>query len=300
MRGFHKHTVETYLSGIKTFIRCMGDVVITHDVLLNFLGQSNKRNLAQSTINGYYAALSAYCDYLVFVGEMSDNPTEPFRKRYLRFKRRYNGTNARQLISVADMSSLVGEPRKVGRQKIQPYVYTVPVRDRALLMMFAKTGLRKTEMMTLTLDDIDLDAGSFTVHPFRKRCNCRGFIDSETVQALEEYMVWRTDAVKPGYNDLWVNHNGRKFRKDDCLSLVTFYAGLVGVHDPDPSADLRDKFGCHCMRHFYTTFLRRNGMSREHRKWLRGDSPDGSDDLYDHIDPEAVYVDYLKCIPQIA
>lgn len=297
-RGFHKHTVRTYLSNIKTFYRCMGDVVITHDVLIDFLDQLHKRNLAQSTVNGYYASLSAYCEYLVFVGDMSHNPVEPFRKRYLRFKRRYNGTNARQLISIEDMTALIAEPFKAGQQKIKQYLYTVPVRDKALMMMFAKTGLRKTEMMTLTIDDIDLETGSITVHPFRKRCNCRGFIDSETVQAMEEYLIWRADNVKPGYNDLWINHNGRKFKKDDCLSLITFYAGLLGVHDP--CGELRDKFGCHCFRHFFTTFLRRAGMSREHRKWLRGDAPDGADDLYDHIDSGEVYADYLKCIPQIA
>ena len=62
---------------------------------------------------------------------------------------------------------------------------------------------------------------------------------------------------------------------------------------------LKDKFTPHCFRHWFTTHLRRSGMSREYRKWLRGDSPEGADDLYDHIDPDEVKMGYLKHIPKL-
>lgn len=297
-RGFTKHTVETYDSNIKTFFRRMGDVDITHDVMISFLEILNKRDLATSTINGYFAALSTYCDYLEFLGEITRNPVPIFRKRYLRFKRRYNGVNARQLISIEDMAALVRIPLKIKRTEIKKHLITVGVRDSALMLLFAKTGLRKSEMRSLTLSDINLSKGELTVKKyFAKRSNCLGFFDQETIEAMTAYLEWRNDRAQYGNNDLWISHTGYKLNKDDYGAITTFYAKLIGIHDPQ--GELRDKFTLHCYRHFYTSWLRRAGCSRSHYRWLRGDSIDKSDDLYDHIDPMDARREYLACIPQI-
>ena len=76
-------------------------------------------------------------------------------------------------------------------------------------------------------------------------------------------------------------------------------AGMrVGLHDHD-SAELEDKFTPHCCRHFVTTHLLRAGMSREHVKWLRGDSMKEAIDIYYHIDVKDAKESYLAHIPQL-
>jgi len=54
------------------------------------------------------------------------------------------------------------------------------------------------------------------------------------------------------------------------IAVVSGYAQEIGLHDPEGHLD--EKFGPHCCRHWYTTWLRRSGMSRTFIQELRGDS----------------------------
>lgn len=302
-RGFTQHTIETYSSNIRHFLQYTGDPdTMDRTHLARFLTHCRGKKYTRSTLNGYYAAISSYADYLVWTGKLESNPVPAFRTRYLREKKKYNGKNTRQLISVKMMAKLVQLPLEVGHVNVRDSLWTVPVRDHAIMMLLAKTGMRKTELRTLELNDIDLDLADMDfatvyIHPFAKRCNCIGYIDKEGIKAMEQYIEWRAKTVKPGYPNLWISHTGHKLGKDDVYYLVVFYATLLGIHDPD--GDLIDKFGPHCCRHWFTTHLRRQGMGREHRRWLRGDAPQGADDLYDHIDPMDVAEDYCRYMPKL-
>ena len=279
------------------FLNYVGDSDVDIKILTEFLSHLRSRNLADSTINGYFSAMNCYLDYRIFMGEKINNPIPAFRRRYIRHKKRYNGTNTRQLISIEKMSELVKEPLVTEHTKIKDYVYSVPERDHALSMIFAKTGIRKTENQKIEVNEINIDSGELWIKPFAKRTNCLCFLDDETMQALRSYLQWRDDVVKDDNPYLWITHTGSKLRKDDIYYITTFYAGKIGIHEPDGM--LKDKFTPHCFRHWFTTHLRRSGMSREYRKWLRGDSPEGADDLYDHIDPDEVKIGYLKHIPKL-
>ncbi|MCK5342691.1 MAG: site-specific integrase, partial [Candidatus Heimdallarchaeota archaeon] len=246
---------------------------------------------------GYFSALNCFLDYRIFMGEKINNPIPAFRRRYIRHKRRYNGTNTRQLISIEKMSELVKEPLATEKTNIKNSLWSVPERDQAISMMFAKTGVRKTENLKIEMSEIDVDSGEIWVKPFAKRTNCLVYIDDETIDVMQIYLKWRKGVVRKNNPYLWITHTGAKLRKDDMYYLTTFYAKRIGVHNPNGM--LKDKFGPQCHRHWFTTNLRRSGLSREYRRWLRGDSPEGADDLYDHIDPEEVKVGYLKHIPKL-
>jgi integrase len=51
-------------------------------------------------------------------------------------------------------------------------------RDRALLMLLAKTGVRRQELVNLDLDDIDWGDLSIRLKPTPKRANCVVYFDS--------------------------------------------------------------------------------------------------------------------------
>jgi len=58
-------------------------------------------------------------------------------------------------------------------------------RDRALLILLLKTGMRVGEMASLELSDIDLDDLTLTLKPTPKRSNLTLFFDYETAGCLE-------------------------------------------------------------------------------------------------------------------
>ena len=295
-RGFTKQTVDTYTCNCRQFIDYTGDTDIDITILTKYLSHLRSKKLANSTINGHFSALNCYLDYRIFMGEKINNPIPAFRRRYIRHKKRYNGTNTRQLISVEKMSELVNEPLVTEKTQIKDYVWSVPERDHAISMVFAKTGIRKTENQKIEVNEIDVESGEIWIKPFAKRTNCLVFIDDETVDAMLIYLEWRERIVRKDNPYLWITHTGAKLRKDDLYYITTFYAEKIGIHNPDGM--LKDKFTPHCFRHFFTTHLRRSGMPRELIQELRGDRRGDAIDIYDHIDPEELRRSYLQHVPR--
>lgn len=62
---------------------------------------------------------------------------------------------------------------------------------------------------------------------------------------------------------------------------------------------MKERFTPHCLRHWFTTHLRRSGMPRDYIKWLRGDSMNETMDIYNHIDVEDVRESYNSHIPKL-
>ena len=92
-------------------------------------------------------------------------------------------------------------------------------------------------------------------------------------------------------------HKGRRVSRNYVYNSVCNNAERLGLHDPDGL--LIEKFTPHCCRHWFTTHLRRAGMSREFRQALRGDVVKDAVDIYDHIDLEELRGDYLDKVPQL-
>ncbi|UCH02584.1 MAG: tyrosine-type recombinase/integrase, partial [Candidatus Bathyarchaeota archaeon] len=89
-----------------------------------------------------------------------------------------------------------------------------------------------------------------------------------------------------------------RLSRNGAYNAVVKYAKRLGFHD-SASDKLEDHFGPHCFRHWFTTFLLRNGMSREYVKELRGDRRGESIDIYHHIEKEELRKAYLDCIPKL-
>ncbi|MFQ6060724.1 MAG: tyrosine-type recombinase/integrase, partial [Thermoplasmata archaeon] len=97
---------------------------------------------------------------------------------------------------------------------------------------------------------------------------------------------------------LFLGEGGTRLCTHSIYQIVTKHAGRLGIHDSD-SEDLEGRFTPHCFRHWFTTMLRRGGMRRELIQELRGDSRKDAIDIYDHIDPEELHREYLRCIPAL-
>lgn len=281
-RGLTFHTIESYTSNLKHFLRRYPDPSkITLDDLKQCLGELRARDLHGSTLKGYFASLSTFYDWLLFEGKVSANPILPFRKRYLAIKHQHGGENTRQLISIEKMRKLLNLIEETNIW--------------AMVLFLAKTGLRRGELISMDIQDIDFELGTFWTKAKRKRTNRGGFLDPETTIALNEYLEWRENLAVD--NALWIMPNGKRMTKNYVYYSVIRYASVLGIHDP--LGPLNKKFTPHCCRHFFVTHLRRSGMSREFIKELRGDAIKDAIDIYDHIDPEELRAAYLRHIPQL-
>ncbi len=246
------------------------------------IGKVAKKGVCPKTLNAYFSAIRTYYDYLVYTRQIDNNPVLPFRQRYLsRIKEQHNGENTRQLISIEDMIQLV--------------TLDMAILDRAILMILAKTGVRRGELIAIDLEDLNIEKKEIILKPKAKRTNRLVFFDDETVLVLRAYLEWRDKRTK--MKALFISPKGFRIHRDDINQIVARYGSLSGLHDPDGS--LNKKLTPHCFRHWFTTHLRRNGMPREFIQELRGDRRTDAIDIYDHIDLSELKERYLECIPKL-
>ncbi len=199
-RGLTPHTIETYKSNVGHFLETNPEPSkISLDALKKYLKGLRARDLAGSTLKGYFAALSTFFEYLIFEGKALTNPILPFRKRYLaRIKLQYGGENRRQLISIEAMRDLINLPAEIN--------------ITTFMLFLAKSGFRRGEMIAMDIQDIDIAAGTFWTKPKAKRTNRLGFLDPEMTVALVKYLEWRKPLAVN--NALWIMPNGKRVTKN--------------------------------------------------------------------------------------
>jgi len=243
-----------------------------------------EKGSAGKTVENYFAVLSTFYDYLTFEGIVSSNPVLPIRRRYLRRYKDNGAAQERQLISIEDMARLINSE--------------MDIRNKAILTLLAKTGIRRNELITLDVSDVDLVEMKIKLKPTAKRTNRTVFFDGEAAFILRRWLKAREGRNKNGIAALFINAMGDRLDRGGILMLVRDAASRVGLHDP-ASEQMEEHFSPHCCRHWFTTHLRRAGMRREFIQELRGDSRREAIDIYDHIDLKELKEAYLACIPQL-
>jgi integrase/recombinase XerD len=248
-----------------------------------FLQELRDRDLTLRSQRRAFSCVSQFCDYLVEENVILANPVLPFSKRYLRAYKDDAGTEPRQLISIDQATTLVNS--------------ILSSRDRAMMVLMFKTGMRRGEMVSLDVEDIDLPDMSLVLKPTPKRSNRLLFYDLETVGVLRAWLNVRSNWRKAD-RALFPSSKSERIAPKQVDSLVKIYAQRVGLHDP-AAKSVQRRFTPHCCRHWFTTHLLRTDMRRDHVKWLRGDAMQEAIDIYNHIDPEDVRKSYLAHVPQL-
>ncbi len=292
-RGLTEHTTATYKSNIATFLGFVGNPLnVDVSILCKFLdylkemdykrGRAIKKGVHPKTVKAYFSAISTFYEYLVFTQQIAVNPIPSFTKRFLsRIKQQYNGENSRQLISIEQMKQIIN--------------MDMPIQDKAILMILAKTGVRRGELLSMDISDLNLDKKEIVLKPKAKRSNRLVLFDDETAEVLRLFLEWRK--TRANSDALFISVFGLRHRKDEPNEIVARCGSQLGLHDP--AGNLDKKLTPHCFRHFFTTHLRRAGMSREFIQELRGDRRRDAIDIYDHIDLSELKNRYLECIPKL-
>ncbi|MGD0952662.1 MAG: tyrosine-type recombinase/integrase [Methanotrichaceae archaeon] len=222
--------------------------------LLSYLTYLRAEGLRKTTLVQDFSCLSVWFAYLVKTRQLAQNPIPDIKNEYLKSYKRE--VRRRQLISVAEAAKIVAS--------------TIDTRNRAILLLLFKTGIRRNELVTLDIGDVDLEEQVITL---KLRC-------------------------KKDQKALFLNNKSFRLGNGGVDAVVSEAAMRVSLHDPK-SDRFEDKFTPHCCRHWFTTHLRRAGMPREFIQELRGDLRKEAIDIYDHIDIKELRDSYLAHIPKL-
>jgi len=252
-----------------------------------------ERKVTISTQKTSFSAISGLFKRLMRKGHISltQNPALAVREDMLKGYKNGQNNDAQKFRVVT-----TDQMRKLMRSTIDP-------RDRAVMMLLAKTGIRRGELLTIDLDDIDWANQSIELKPKAKRTNKSVYFDDEAAWALKRWlkqrMTMKTDG-EDGERALFLNNRGQRLGRNGIECIVNNCASRIGLHDPT-SRRKKDRFSPHVFRHYFTTVLLEepNPMRREYVQELRGDSNRSAIDIYHHIPPEKLRDEYRRCMPRL-
>jgi integrase/recombinase XerD len=290
VRGLSPESARRYFSSLRIYSQYLfsknQDMLLADkNVVKGFLDYLRReREVSQKTVENYFCALSSFYDYLEYEDYVEKNPINQVRKRYLhRYKDNDDG-QTRKLISVEEMARLINS--------------VLDIRDKAIITLLAKTGIRRKELIKLDVEDVDLVDGSIRLKPTPKRTNRTVFFDDEAALILHRWLRMRSSRNNKNISALFVNNDGDRLNRNGVYTAVIKAAERIGIHNPNSDRS-EDHFSPHCCRHWFTTHLRRAGMPREFIQELRGDVRKEAIDIYDHIDKKELRESYLAHVPQL-
>ena len=290
LRGMTDETIRGYQSNLRIYAEYVTNtdanlIDVDNQALKGFLDYlKHTRSVKHKTVEQYFSALSAFYDYLAFEGITDTNKILPFRKRYLKMYKTDYDKPQKKLLTIEEISKLINS--------------ILDPRNKAIAVLLAKTGVRRGEMLRIDVDDINWNDYSIMLKPTPKRSNRTVFFDDECAIVLRRWLRVR-GKLNPKSKALFISYQtSDRLSRNGAYNAVVKYAKRLGFHDSN-SDKLEDHFGPHCFRHWFTTFLLRNGVSREYVKELRGDRRGEAIDIYHHIDREELRRTYLACIPKL-
>ena len=290
LRHMSEYSIPGYKSSLNLFQRFISDkghdlLKIDRKILQDYIEYLQKKGINYKTMKNRFSTYNSFYDYCVYENLIENNIIQSFMKRYLSKYKEDNGEQ-RRLISVEEMAR---------------FIHLIPdLRDKTIALLFAKTGIRRRELVAIDVDDIKWENMSIKLKPTKKRSNLIVYFDYETGMMLKRWLKKRELLADPDNQALFVSYINKRKRLNRNGVGYTFvkWAEIAGLHN-STSEKLSDKFTCHCCRHWYTTHLRRAGMSREFITEVRGDKGTSAMDIYNHVDHEELKRTYLSCIPQL-
>ncbi len=163
------------------------------------------------------------------------------------------------------------------------------LRDRAILETLYGTGMRISELVSLDVEDLDLEGGEMRV--LGKGSKERLVpVGGRAAEALAAYLAHgRTRLIKtPSQRALFLNARGGRLSRQGAWGVVRKYARRVG---------LEEKMTPHTLRHSYATHLLERGVDLRYIQELLGHASVSTTQIYTHVSRKRLREVYLKAHP---
>jgi integrase/recombinase XerC len=143
-------------------------------------------------------------------------------------------------------------------------------RDYCILQVFLQTGIRVSELASLTIEDIDFIKPAITVRG-KGRVEREIALEKRGVQALKNYLAVRLASLS---SVLFSNYKGEPISERGIRKVVVKYRKNAGI---------TKKASCHSLRHTFATYKAEKGVSPfQLQQWL-GHANLNTTQIYVHL-----------------
>ncbi|BAD40806.1 site-specific tyrosine recombinase XerD [Symbiobacterium thermophilum] len=278
-RGLATNTLESYGRDLRQYYQYLGEDqvdldAVSRSTIINYLMYLQKQGKATATIARRLAALKAFYQFLVREKRIKTDPTANLESPKLEKR-------LPRVLTVSEVERLLAQP--------DPSL-PAGLRDRAMLELLYATGIRVSELVSLNIEDVNLETGYI-------RCTGKGSkerivpLGSLAIKWVKEYLQQgRPKLVKDREEAaLFVNHHGHRLTRQGFWKIVKKYA---------EDARIDKEITPHTLRHSFATHLLENGADLRSVQEMLGHADISTTQIYTHVTKGRLKEVYARTHPR--
>lgn len=230
--------------------------------LQEYLKNLQEMGKKTSTISRNLASIRSFYQFLLRIKKVKHDPTDGIQSPRVEKK-------APSVLTSKEVELLLEQPKDVDLKG---------TRDKAMLEFAYATGMRVTEIISLDIDDVNLNEGYVTCNSGKKQRTIP--IGTMSLKALKEYMEEARPVIIKDENEkaLFVNTNGKRLTRQGFWKIIKYYK---------EQAHIAKDITPHVLRHSFATHLLQNGADLKSIQTMLGHSDISSTQVYVQFqDPE--------------
>lgn len=262
-KNYSKHTLIAYTNDLAEFSQFLKNEnsndlsAVSFAHIRQWLAELNKSGLSSRSINRKLSSLRAFYKFLMKIGVIAVNPT--LRQKSLKAAKKISNP-----FSEEEMERML---------EVYPFEPGFEgVRNKLIILMFYATGIRRSELIELKTDDVDMHSGYLKI---TGKGNKQRNIPMLPVlkEALQVYLPQREAIGSARVPNLFITKKGLKMYDVLVYRIINnYFSGVTSKSKKSP----------HVLRHTFATHLLDRGADLNTIKDLLGHSSLATTQVYTH------------------
>ena len=272
------NTLQSYKRDLKQFENYLGTIEgkyneLTNDGIKDYIKYMQEQGKKTSTISRGLAAIRSFYQYETKNKQVEKDPTEGIQSPKIEKR-------VPSVLTSSEVALLLEQPKNVDLKG---------TRDKAMLEFAYATGMRVTEIISLNVEDINLETGYATCRNGKKERTVP--IGEMSLKALKDYILNARHTMIKDDNEqaLFVNVNGQRLTRQGFWKIIKYYKEQAHI-DKDITP--------HVLRHSFATHLLQNGADLKSIQTMLGHSDISSTQVYMQFQDPALRNVYKKAHPR--
>ena len=273
-----ENTLQSYKRDLKQFKRYLEACELHYnrvkeEDIKDYIKDMQEEGKKASSISRAIASIRSFYQFVLKNKKIKVDPTRNVQSPKIEKR-------VPSVLTSKEVELLLNQPKDVDLKGI---------RDKAMLEFAYATGMRVTEIISLNVEDINLEEGYVT---------CKGHIKDRNIplgamalKAVKEYIEEARDILIKTEDEkaLFVNINGTRLTRQGFWKIIKYYK---------EQAHITKDITPHVLRHSFATHLLQNGADLKAIQTMLGHSDISSTQVYMQFQDEGIKNVYRKAHPR--
>ena len=273
-----ENTLQSYRRDLKQFKRYLEACEIHYnrvkeEDIKDYIKELQEAGKKASSISRCIASIRSFYQFVLKRKKIKVDPTANIQSPKIEKR-------VPSVLTSKEVELLLEQPKSVDLKGI---------RDKAMLEFAYATGMKVTEIISLNIDDVNLEEKYVTCKSGNKQRNIP--LGTMSLKALQEYIEEARDVLIKSEDEqaLFVNINGTRLTRQGFWKIIKYYK---------EQAHITKDITPHVLRHSFATHLLQNGADLKAIQTMLGHSDISSTQIYMQFQDEGLKDVYKKAHPR--